>query len=136
MHQIGNMIINPDSGEVFQPSASNEQQTMKKMIFPVSSEENDIFISEEIDNTPFRPMNPTNPTRPTTKPALPVPQKEVVDSSKPVEVTGISGEEEYYDEYASKKFWHLLFFLWHNILPDFLPCLAKISRVTNIRSII
>merc|ERR1711997_1348602 len=43
-------------------------------------------------------------TRPTTKPALPVPQKEVVDSSKPVGATEISGEEEYYDEYASDEY--------------------------------
>ena len=36
VHQINNLIINPDSGEVFQPAES-----MKKMIFPNSSEEID-----------------------------------------------------------------------------------------------
>jgi len=111
VHQIGNMIIDPNSGEVFKSSASNEQKipAMKKMIFPHSSEENDFSI-EDMMNA-FRPMNPTNPTRPTNKPLKP--SKEVladqlkpVETSKPVEVTEISGEEEeYYDEYASEAYY-------------------------------
>ena len=54
-------------------------------------------------------MNPTNPTRPTNKPLKPskevlVDQLKPVETSKPVEVTEISGEEEeYYDEYSSKE---------------------------------
>ena len=48
MHQIGNMIIDPNSGEVFKSSASNEQKipAMKKMIFPHSSEENDFSMED------------------------------------------------------------------------------------------
>ena len=42
------MIIDPNSGEVFKSSASNEQKipAMKKMIFPHSSEENDFSIED------------------------------------------------------------------------------------------
>ena len=48
VHQLGNMIIDPNSGEVFKSSASNEQKipAMKKMIFPHSSEENDFSIED------------------------------------------------------------------------------------------
>ena len=57
---------------------------------------------------PMNPVNPTNPTKPTNKP-LPVPQgllppKDAsVDNSKPDEATEINSEEEYYDEFDSKK---------------------------------
>ncbi len=55
IHQIGNVVINPDVttpdvGEVFKPASSNEQKNpieMKKMVFPESSEEmNDITLGK------------------------------------------------------------------------------------------